>query len=216
MRINKFVALATGMSRRKADEAITRGRVNINDTVAKIGDIVDTNDRVTMDGTVISPPEEVVTVILNKPVGYVCSRDGQGSPTVYDLLPEQFATFKIAGRLDKDSSGLVLLSSSGELINELTHPKYRKTKIYKVELNKSLRPLHQKMINEQGVILEDGLSKFQISKGGDIYKIEMQEGRNRQIRRTFESLGYQVTSLHRIKLSEYTLGDLKTGKYKVY
>lgn len=215
MRVNKFVAQATGLSRRKADDAISNSRIKINNVIAKLGNTVNPADQVTLDGDKITLSESREIVLLNKPVDYVCSRDGQGSPTVYNLLPEQFATFKIAGRLDKDSSGLVLLTNDGELINELTHPKHQKTKIYEIKLNKSLRPLHQKMISEQGVMLEDGLSKFNISEDGDIYNIKMQEGRNRQIRRTFEALGYQVKTLHRIKLGEYDLPNLKTGEYKV-
>jgi len=215
MRINKFVALATGMSRRKADEVLSNNAVTVNDLPATIGQTIKADDVVKLDNSVIEIGQPTSTILLNKPEGYVCSRDGQGSPTVYDLLPKEFQTLKIAGRLDKDSSGLVLLSNSGELINELTHPKYKKTKIYQVKLNKSLRPLHQKMISEQGVMLEDGLSKFHISKNGDVYEIIMHEGRNRQIRRTFEVLGYKVVDLHRIKLGNYNLSNLAKGKYNV-
>src|SRR3954463_9519108 len=107
MRINKYVALATGKSRRAADAAIGEGRVLVNGQTPSTGQGVTTDDLVTLDSLRITPAVNTITIILNKPVGYVVSRDGQGSRTVYDLLPAKYHNLKPVGRLDKDSSGLL-------------------------------------------------------------------------------------------------------------
>ena len=213
MRVNKFVAQATGISRRAADTAIKNGRVKIGPQVAQLGDEVIEADSVSLDGKVIGI-RSITTIILNKPVGYVCSREGQGAKTIYDLLPQQYHALKPVGRLDKDSSGLLILTNDGELANQLTHPRYSKTKIYEVVLDKPLQPLHQQMINDHGVILQDGNSKLGLQKmeSDKSWQVTMSEGRNRQIRRTFDSLGYSVTKLHRTSLGNYRLDDLPNGK----
>ena len=152
---------------------------------------------------------------FNKPVGYVCSRRPQGSaPTLYDLLPQKYHHLKTVGRLDKDSSGLILLTNDGDFAFQLTHPKFRKSKVYEVNLDHPLEPLHQQMISDYGVELPDGLSKFKVIKTAlqTQYIVVLTEGRNRQIRRTFASLGYKVTRLHRTQFGKYELGNLKSGK----
>jgi 23S rRNA pseudouridine2605 synthase len=157
MRINKFVAQSTGISRRAVDDAIRQGRVQLNASSAALGDEVLASDKVTLDGHAIIPAAKL-TILLNKPRGYVTSRNGQGTKTIYDLLPSDYHTLKPVGRLDKDSSGLILLTNDGDLANQLTHPKYSKTKIYEVELDKPLEPLHQQIITDHGIELEDGKS----------------------------------------------------------
>lgn len=218
MRINKYVASATGLSRRAADQAIADGRVQLNGQLAQLGDTVKDGNIVTLDNGAITPVVKTLTLILNKPVGYVVSRDGQGSKTVYDILPSEYDHLKPVGRLDKDSSGLLLMTNDGELANQLTHPKYAKTKIYQIELNKPLAPLHQQMINDFGVQLEDGPSKLNLQKlndHGKQWQITMSEGRNRQIRRTFAALGYMVKKLHRTNFGDYSLGQLKSGEVHI-
>jgi 23S rRNA pseudouridine2605 synthase len=218
MRINRFVALCTGMSRRTADTVISEGRVLINGTVAQPSSQVKETDEVTFDGQVIAAPEKLQTVMLNKPTGCVVSRDGQGSHTIYDLLPAELQNLKPIGRLDKDSSGLLLLTNDGELAHELTHPSFQKVKQYEVTLKQPLQPLHRQMIAEMGITLEDGPSKLgleRIEEGDDTWwLVTMREGRNRQIRRTFSALGYDVKRLHRTVFGNYSLGDLKPGKYQ--
>jgi pseudouridine synthase len=214
MRINKIVAAATGMSRRAADQAIQQGRVLINSRPAKLGDEASPNDQVTLDGQSLTLPAQTTTIMLNKPVGYVCSRQGQGSRTIYELLPSEYQSLKPVGRLDKDSSGLILLTNDGQLAQELTHPKYAKTKIYEISLDKSLEPLHQQMISDYGVQLEDGSSKLALEKLNDFghdWRVTMHEGRNRQIRRTFAALGYNVINLHRTAFGHYSLANLNSG-----
>jgi 23S rRNA pseudouridine2605 synthase len=217
MRINKFVAQASGLSRRAADAAIAEGRVLIDGKLAQLGDTVASDSSVTLDDQPISAAIKTTTIMLNKPVGYVCSRNGQGSQTIYELLPKELHHLKPVGRLDKDSSGLLLLTDDGELANQLTHPRYAKTKIYEITLDKSLEPLHQQLINDTGIQLDDGRSQLQLHKldeAGKQWQVTMQEGRNRQIRRTFAALGYTVTSLHRTNFGNYVLQNLPSGQIK--
>jgi len=218
MRINKYVALATGMSRRAADMAIDEHRVEVNGAAAATGYDVQTADTVLLDGKPIVATANLLTIRLHKPVGYVCSRNGQGSQTIYDLLPREYHHLKPVGRLDKASSGLLLLTNDGQLAQQLTHPSHRKTKIYEVTLDQPLQPLHRQMINDHGVLLEDGVSKLALARQHDNdetrWVVTMHEGRNRQIRRTFASLGYTVTQLHRTQFGNYTLGNLAAGDYQ--
>ena len=219
MRINKYIAGATGISRRMADKAVTSGRVEINGQPATAGSSVSETDVVKLDGRVVTQPVTLTTVMFNKPVGYVVSREGQGSKTIYEILPAEYRLLKPIGRLDKNSSGLLLLTNDGNLANELTHPRYAKTKIYQVTLGKPLAPLHQQMINDHGINLEDGNSQLQLERlidGDDTkWRVTMHEGRNRQIRRTFESLNYYVAGLHRTNFGEYQLGELTPGQTKL-
>ncbi|HVX24509.1 MAG TPA: pseudouridine synthase [Candidatus Saccharimonadales bacterium] len=215
MRINVFVAQATGLSRRAADRVIADGQVQINGQSATTGTQVNNGDVVVFEGQTLTLPHAYRTIMLNKPVGYVVSRDGQGSQTIYDLLPAEYHNLKPIGRLDKDSSGLLLLTDDGQLTQELTHPKYAKHKVYEVELDKPLEPLHQQMISNIGIHLDDGHSQLQLEKLDDAqhWRVTMHEGRNRQIRRTFAALGYTVTKLHRTKFDKYTLDDLPVGHH---
>lgn len=215
-RLNKFIAASTGMSRRAADDVISQGRVSVNAKPAQSGQQVSQADVVKLDGSAISMPDKLLTVLFNKPVGYVVSRDGQGSASIYDILPPEYHKLKPVGRLDKDSSGLLLLTNDGDLAQQLTHPRYQKTKIYEITLKSPLAPLHRQMIAEFGITLDDGLSKLGLERlrDGDetSWRITMHEGRNRQIRRTFAALGYTITKLHRTQFGSYRLpADLKYG-----
>lgn len=215
MRINKFVALSSGLSRRKADDAIINGRITVNGKAPEQGQSVTPTDTIKLDGVILHAPKSL-TIMLNKPAGYVVSRDGQGSQTIYDLLDSEYQNLNPVGRLDKYSSGLLLMTNDGDLAHTLTHPSKQKIKVYELLLDKPLEPLHHQMITDHGIQLDDGLSKLQLTKkteGDSIaWTVAMHEGRNRQIRRTFEALGYRVTHLHRIKFDNYDLANLKSGK----
>lgn len=217
MRINKYIALSTGVSRRAADDIIARGRVLVNGNSPQPGHDVSDTDVVTLSGRVITPAAKT-TIMLNKPAGYVVSRDGQGSKTIYQLLPDELHHLKPVGRLDKDSSGLLLLTNDGDLANDLTHPSKEKIKVYEVTLLKPLQPLHHQMITDHGVMLDDGPSKLQLQrlKEGDNrdWIVKMHEGRNRQIRRTFSALGYEVAKLHRTNFGNYSIEDLQPARFK--
>lgn len=221
MRLNKYIATSTPLSRRAADEAIAQNRVLVNGQLPTAGQQVQSGDAVTLDSRAITLPDPTVntmTIMLNKPVGYVCSRDGQGSRTVYDLLPPELHALNTVGRLDKDSSGLLLLTNDGQLHQQLTHPSYQKVKVYEITLGTALQPLHRQLISDHGVNLEDGVSKLQLERlheGDDTkWQVRMHEGRNRQIRRTFASLGYDVTRLHRTGFGQYQVGDLQSGSFR--
>ena len=215
MRLNKYIASRTSLSRRASDSAIQQGRVQVNGKKPELGYAVTENDEITLDGKILSKvKDKAETLILNKPAGYVCGRKGQGSQTIYDLLPEKYHKLNPIGRLDKDSSGLLVLTNDGELANRLAHPRYQKTKIYEIELDKSLAPFHQQMISDHGINLDDGKSKLLLEKldSSKKFRVTMSEGRNRQIRRTFDALGYKVTKLHRTHFGEYTLKNTETGQ----
>lgn len=217
-RLNKFVALSLGVSRRQADEMIEQGAIFVNDSPARLGQRLDPKDIVKHNSTIISP-RQYQLIALHKPVGYLCSRASQGGvPTIYDLLPSQLANLKPVGRLDKDTSGLILLTNDGDFAHQMTHPSFKKTKRYLATLDKPLEPLHQQMISDFGVDLPDGRSQLSLERQheGDNTRwiIQMSEGRNRQIRRTFTALGYTVTKLHRTNFGNYSLGDIKRGEWQ--
>ena len=220
LRLNKNLALGLGISRREADNLIAQQRVTINGQTATLGARFSEGDKINVDGKEIVVKTEFQYIALNKPVGYVCSRKQQGdSPTIYELLPQSYHHLKTVGRLDRNSSGLILLSNDGDFAYHMTHPSFFKTKIYNVRLESSLTPLHQQMISDYGVTLEDGPSKLQLERMNDIDRkswiVTMHEGRNRQIRRTFGSLGYTVLKLHRTNFGNYSLGDIQPGKFSV-
>ena len=219
MRINKFIALASGLSRRAADSAIQMNRVQVNGQLPKPGQDITASDAVLLDNKPLQAPAQTQTILFNKPPGYIVSRDGQGSHTIYDLLPVEYRSLKPVGRLDKDSSGLLLLTNDGDLAQRLTHPSYQKIKVYEVVLVQPLQPLHHQMINDMGIQLSDGPSKLYLERmhdGNDkAWLVTMREGRNRQIRRTFVAVGYQVAALHRTRFGDYTLGSLRPGSYRL-
>lgn len=216
LRLNKYIATNLGVSRREADNLISAGKVLVNNKPAEIGARVTEKDTVVVDGKKIVP-EKLVYLALNKPAGYVCSRKRQGdTPTMYELLPEKYQTLKSVGRLDKDSSGLILLTNDGDFAFRMTHPSFTKIKIYEVALDRALEPLHQQMIADFGVQLPDGRSQLGLEKLNDErteWRVTMSEGRNRQIRRTFDALGYKVEALHRTNFGRYGLDDLAVGKF---
>ncbi len=217
VRLNKFLAERLGLSRRQADDAIAAGKVLVNDSPAILGARIDKNDKVCYNGVMIPFDMGYLYVGLNKPAGYVCSRKAQGEfPTIYELLPAKYHDLKTVGRLDKDSSGLILLTNDGDFAFKMTHPSFTKTKIYEVELDHALEPLHQQEISDFGIEIGDGVSKLGLTRLDDLrrrWRVEMIEGRNRQIRRTFGALGYTVTRLHRTAFGPYQLSGLEPGEF---
>ena len=217
-RLNKFVALALGVSRRQADELIEQGKVTVNDQPAKLGQRITATDIIRYGNKRLTAQTHQL-ILLHKPVGYLCSRASQGGvPTIYELLPKDLHHLKPVGRLDKDSSGLILLTNDGDFAHQMTHPSFYKIKRYLVTLDQPLQPLHRQMINGFGVQLPDGPSRLTLERQheGDDHRwiVQMSEGRNRQIRRTFAALGYTVTKLHRTDFGSYTLGDIKRGEFQ--
>lgn len=218
-RLNKFLAERIGVSRREADDLIAAGKVTIDGETAALGARIDKTSKVCYNRKIVPFETRYLYLAFNKPIGYVCSRRAQGSaPTLYELLPEKYQKLKTVGRLDKDSSGLILLTNDGDFAFQMTHPKFHKEKVYEVTLDRPLEPLHQQMISDYGIMLEDGPSKFAVIRadGKDAeYTVILSEGRNRQIRRTFAALGYRVVTLHRTQFGKYQLSGLQPGKYAI-
>jgi 23S rRNA pseudouridine2605 synthase len=218
-RLNKHIALQLGISRREADNLIEYDHVRINGEHVTLGARFEEGDEITVKNLPLAKNTAFVYLMMNKPIGYVSSRRQQGeTQTIYSLLPEQYHALKPVGRLDKDSSGLILLTNDGDFAYEMTHPKFYKTKIYEVSLDIELAPLHQQIIGDHGIQLEDGPSQLVLERTDDTRKnwiVTMHEGRNRQIRRTFSALGYKVTKLHRTDFGHYSLGEIKPGKFSI-
>ena len=218
MRLNKFVALSLGVSRRKADELIEQGQILVNGDRAVLGRQISQSDTVLHNSQELHvQPKKLI--LLHKPVGYLCSRASQGGiPTIYELLPKSLHHLKPVGRLDKDSSGLILLTNDGDFAHQMTHPSFYKMKRYLVTLDQPLQPLHRQIINDFGVQLPDGPSRLTLERQHDgddrRWIVQMSEGRNRQIRRTFAALGYMVKKLHRTDFGSYSLGGMKRGEFQ--
>jgi len=220
LRLNKYLALHMAISRREADNLIDQRKATINGQEATLGARFSEGDIIIVDGKKIAGTTKYEYIALNKPTGYVCSRKQQGdNPTIYELLPEKYHHLKPVGRLDRDSSGIILLTNDGDFAYQMTHPSFFKTKIYNVRLEDDLAPLHQQMISDYGIKLDDGPSKIQLERMNETDRkswiITMHEGRNRQIRRTFGSLGYTVKKLHRTNFGNYALGDIQPGKFEI-
>jgi 23S rRNA pseudouridine2605 synthase len=218
MRINQYIALNSHYSRREADELLADQRVAVNGLTARLGQQVTDQDTVAIDNQALAVQTKRY-VLMHKPVGYVCSRHGQGAPTVYGLLPDELSHLQTVGRLDKDSSGLILLTNDGAFAHEMTHPKFAKEKVYHVTLDRNLSESDQTTLNGR-VELEDGTSTVRVSQlpapSAQLpsYEVRMREGRNRQIRRTFDHLGYTVRALHRTTFGPYTITGIEPAQIK--
>ena len=208
-------------SRRKMTEAIKNGKVRVNGVVAENFRLpVNTNtDRILFDGhPIILKAEEPVYLMLNKPDGLLCTTsDDRGRRTILDILPEQYRRLRLypVGRLDMDSTGLLILTNDGSLTYQLTHPKFEHEKEYLVQIEGTLKP-REKQNLELGVKLEDGITAPAIIKEVRAtpfnYSLIIHEGKKRQIRRMFAHLGYSVLALKRIRTGSLLLGDLKEGQ----
>ena len=216
IRLNKFLASRLGISRRAADDLIARGAITVNDSTPILGTRIDKSDKVCYNGSIIPFAVQYTYLALHKPIGYVCSRRRQGSaPTIYELLPPEYQSLKTVGRLDRDSSGLILLTNDGDFAYRFTHPRFGKVKLYQVTLSHPLAPLHQQLISDYGIELGDGPSQLGLTQLQDRrhWQVTMHEGRNRQIRRTFAALGYHVTALHRTQFGPYHLHNLPPAHF---
>ena len=220
LRLNKFLAERLGISRREADDLIADEKVFVDGEIAVLGTRVFENSEDRLGDEVIPFENHYIYLKMNKPVGYVCSRARQDeTPTIYELLPKKYRGLKTVGRLDKNSSGVILFTNDGDFAFKMTHPKFVKTKTYIVELDRDLEPLHQQMIADFGIQLPDGVSMLGLTRldaddsSRKTFEVVMSEGRNRQIRRTFAALGYKVVKLHRTSFGKYDLESLKTGEF---
>jgi pseudouridine synthase len=223
-RLQKLIA-ATGLcSRRRAEELLRAGLVQVNGVPAALGDKASPlRDRIVVEGRPLAPTPEPLVLLVNKPRGVLCScSDPQGRRTVLDLLPPELRQgwgLHPVGRLDFESRGALLLSNQGELTLRLTHPRYSHRKTYRV-LVRGVPPAEVLQQWRQGIRLDGrptqpvGLEVLNRSSGDTWLKVVMGEGRNRQIRRTAASLGYPVLDLQRLAIGPLLLGVLREGQWR--
>jgi 23S rRNA pseudouridine2605 synthase len=219
MRLAKHLAHAGVSSRRAAEQLIAQGRVAIEgEIVTDPARDVGEGARITVDGRPLAAQrEERVVYALHKPVGVLSTaRDTHGRPTVVQLVPAGGLRLYPVGRLDADTSGLILLTNDGELANRLTHPRYEVPKTYRARLAGG--PLDARALRalREGVELEDGLTApARVRRlGGDEIELTIHEGRNRQVRRMCAAVGHPVTALRRVAFGSLRLGDLPSGAHR--
>ncbi len=214
MRLAKYLAHAGVASRRAAEELVRAGRVTVGgEVVVDPARDVDDASGVALDGSAIDGAEERVVYALHKPVGVVSTaRDPQGRTTVVELVPAVHRLYPV-GRLDADTSGLLLLSNDGELANRLTHPRYEVPKTYvAVVEHPPVREPARRALRE-GVKLDDGLTAPAGARRlrPDALELTIHEGRKRQVRRMCEAVGHPVRELQRVRIGPLALGDLEPG-----
>ena len=219
MRIQRALARAGVLSRRKAEELVANGRVTVNGTVAQVGQTVDPErDVILVDGNRIAAPAPTEWFVLNKPAGVITSRhDPEGRRTVFDLVPPR-AGLTYVGRLDFLTEGVLLLTTDGAAAHRLTHPSHEVERTYVASvLGEGDRAVEEA---RYGVQLEDGLvtpkrmRAEKVGRGRWDVSITLSEGRNREVRRLCEALGLQVDRLVRVKFGPVELGDLASGRVR--
>lgn len=218
IRLNKYIASCGVCSRRDADKLIEEGKVYINGEVADVGSRVFEKDTVKVGSKVVSPSKEKVVLAYYKPVGVTCTeRDAHAEVTIQDAVRyKERVTY--AGRLDKDSEGLLLLSNDGDLIQQMMKAENRHEKEYVVRINK---PVYEELLKKlsEGIYLKELKQKTRpctvkkVSK--DTFSIVLTQGLNRQIRRMCEACGVKVITLKRVRVVSVVLGGLKPGEYRV-
>src|SRR5438067_859961 len=216
MRLNRFLAAAGVASRRKCDELIAAGQVTINGRVctdfsAQPGE----RDHVKVDGKLVHT-ERALTIAMHKPAGFVSTRsDPHARDTIFDLLPSRFPRLFNIGRLDAQSEGLLILTNDGEFAQKLTHPRYKIEKEYEVTLDRRWDPtLAAKLL--RGIYLNGQRTQIArlVAIGPIRLRVVLRQGINRQIRRMFHKIGYEVKCLLRVRIGTLRLGDLPRGHWR--
>ena len=218
MRINKYIASAGVTSRRKADELIEEGKVSINDKVLKDpGYQVQDCDVVKVGGMVVKPADKLVYYLLNKPCGYVTStHDEEGRPCVTELVPDEIRVFPV-GRLDFNTSGLLILTNDGELSNKLMHPSHEFDKTYVARVKGMVTRAEAARLARGVDIGGWTTSKAEVNvlrhdKNSSIVEVTIHEGKNRQVRRMFKAIDHPVEELCRTRLGNLQIGKLALGQ----
>lgn len=213
-RLNKYISETGICSRREADKLIESGRVTINGVTATMGTKVSKGQVVKVDGKKISKEEELVYIVLNKPVGITCTTESKIRGNIVDFVGHSKRIFPI-GRLDKDSQGLILLTNDGDIVNKILRAGNNHEKEYIVTVDKKITNEFIKGMSS-GVRILGTITKECFVKKEDDYtfRIILTQGMNRQIRRMSEALGYEVKKLKRIRIMNINLGDLKIGKWR--
>jgi len=218
MRLQKFLSQAGIASRRSAEQMILAGRVKVNGQVVdKLGTIIDPDkDQISVDGRPTKIASGHTYLVLNKPAGYITTKsDEHAAKTIYDLLPTKYQGLKYAGRLDKDTGGLLLFTDDGELIQKLTHPSFKHEKEYIVRATVNLDKTNYQQL-AKGVQLDDGPARGQIKRiSSHRFSLIIHEGRKRQVRRMCQAVGVNIDRLVRIRIGKMILGKLELGKYEI-
>ncbi len=218
IRLNKFLSSAGICSRRKADELISKGFVSVNGKmVTELGTCIDENAKVVCNNKVVQQKkaQDKIYIVLNKPINCICTADDpEGRRTIFDLINVKERIFSV-GRLDRNTSGVILLTNDGELANKMSHPSFKIKKTYKVSLDRELRPSDKEKI-QKGLKLEDGFIKVDniyYDKMKNLFVV-LHSGKNRIVRRIFEHLNYKVRTLDRISFGGITKDSLPRGEWK--
>lgn len=220
IRLNKYIASSGLCSRRKADELIEQGLVNVNGKIVKeLGYLVQPKDKVFVDKKMVRPVKLEYYKFF-KPAGFITTADDEkGRKTIYDILPQNLYHLKPVGRLDKDSTGLLILTNDGELINQLTHPSIKVPKVYLVSVDAKVHK-HELEQMALGIEIEKGkmayadITVLEMDNSSTTMRITLFQGLNRQIRKMFEHFGYSVKSLKRIQHATISIEGLKRGEFK--
>jgi 23S rRNA pseudouridine2605 synthase len=219
-RLQKFMARCGVASRRKAEEIILEGRVKVNgQVVTSIITVDDISDIVEVDGKVIKPEEEKVYIMLNKPTEVITSAADQfGRKTVVDLIDIKERIFPV-GRLDYDTSGLILLTNDGDVAYKMTHPSHEVEKVYHAEIigvptEEEMKSFREGLEIEDYITSEADIEILENNFRTSIVEIRIHEGRNRQVRKMCDKIDHPVTKLKRVKIGGLSLGDLKLGEWR--
>lgn len=214
IRINKYISETGICSRREADKLIETGKVTIDGKKATMGTKVSKGQVVKVNGKKISKEEELVYIVLNKPVGITCTTEKKIRGNIVDFVGHSKRIFPI-GRLDKDSQGLILLTNDGDIVNKILRAGNNHEKEYIVTVDKKITDEFIKKMSSGVKILGTITKECFVRKENDYtFRIILTQGMNRQIRRMSESLGYEVKKLKRIRIMNINLGDLKIGQWR--
>lgn len=221
MRLQKYMANCGVASRRKCEALIAEGKVTINgQVITELGTQVNQGDIVCYLGEKLSLEEDYVYYMLNKPAGYVTTvQDDKDRPTVINLLPNEMRRVYPVGRLDYNTSGLLILTNDGDLTYELTHPKHHVNKCYEVKVKGPLSESTKRALRS-GIVIEGKRTypaELRVIRQGEkasLFHLTIHEGRNRQVRKMCEAVGCPVLSLKRVAIGKLKLGTLKLGEYR--
>ena len=224
-RLNKYIASTGICSRRKADELILEGKVKVNDRqICELGYYVREKDKVYIEGKLVKP-QKLEYYRFYKPAGYITTLDDEkGRKTIYDIIPQELKHLKPVGRLDKDSTGLLIMTNDGDLINKMTHPSLKVPKVYLVTINGKFSPSNaEEMLNGIEIETDAGEKKtayaetlpIELTNKASIIQVVLYQGINRQIRKMFAKMGFEVKVLKRVQHAIITLDGLKKGQIKI-
>ncbi len=219
--LQKYIASSGHCSRRQADKLIRTGKVMIDGERAELGQRVYDGEKVEVNGKIIEVIKEKIYIRLNKPRGYVCTnRDFDAEKNVFELIDKKYRYLHVVGRLDKNSHGLVIFTNDGDFTAKMTHPRYEHEKEYLVRIKGDdflAKDIIKKM--QKGVDIGDGDGIVRVKSieqlGDKMFKIILTQGKKRQIRRMFETLGHKVSDLERVRIGNIVLGDLKVREWEI-